>query len=1128
MKKIRSDTMKKVIDANKMCSNIAYLFSEVAAIYPITPSSPMASNIDYLNHTDKKNLFNQPVSLIEMQSEAGAVGAMHGALITGSLATTFTASQGLLLMLPNMYKIAGEMLPGVIHVASRTIATHALSIFGDHSDIYAARGTGFCMLASTNIEDVRVNAVVAHLASIKGSLPFLHFFDGFRTSHELRTINEIEDTEFLKLINYKEINNFKSRMLNVDHTIQKGMSSNEDIYFQTVEARNTAYQRMPEIVAALMEKANEITHTNIKPFNYYGEDDAKNIVIAMGSVVDTIKLVVEEENKKGAKLGVVEVHLYRPFSSEYLKNVIPKTTEKIAVLDRTKEAGSSGEPLYLDVLAALKDSNVQIVGGRYGLSSKNTTPTDIYSVFKMLENKELKNNFTISIEDDVTYLSLKKEEYTLNLDAKEILIYGFGSDGMVSASKDLLSIASLKLDKPVDGYFEYDSKKSGGVTVSNLRIKNKEFSAPFYVTNPDLVVVTKDEYFEKFAMLENIKAGGILLINTIDPKALDQKIKKHDKEIIKEKNISVYCINASSLANKNNIKGKINKIMEVLILNGLGIPNATELVSENIRENFKNKGEEVIRNNINAILGAQENLYKLNLTEEGSEQKEPHTLFEKIESRLGNTIPVSELLEVKDGTFQGGTSKLEKRKIADKVAKWIAENCIECGMCSYVCPHSVIRSFKTEDKTMGKPLLGNDKYNYLVSISEADCTSCGLCINICPGKQGKKALEFGTFDTEKQKISDYYFNEYENPEVEKKDTVKDLSFVKPSFEFSGACAGCGETSYIRILTQLLGKKLVIANATGCSSIYGGSIPSTPYKVPWANSLFEDNAEFAYGMLTSYKQKRKQIETIMTSSMEAVTKEVQDIFSHWLENKEDFMITYKIKEQLKNAEIPKDLSDLLDYIPARSVWAIGGDGWAYDIGFGGIDHVLSSNENIKILVLDTEVYSNTGGQMSKSSKIGQVAEFADYGKRNAKKDLFKIAMSYSNCYVASICLGANFQQTIKALKEADAHNGPAIVIAYAPCVEHGIKGGMSCTTEEQKLAVEVGYQLLMRYNPLEEKLYLDSKEPNFDEYEKFLDNETRYHALKIKDQNLANILLNENKQNAIKRYKEYKEKSTNHC
>ena len=1120
--------MKKVIDANKMCSNIAYLFSEVAAIYPITPSSPMASNIDYLNHTDKKNLFNQPVSLIEMQSEAGAAGAMHGSLITGSLATTFTASQGLLLMLPNMYKIAGEMLPGVIHVASRTIATHALSIFGDHSDIYAARGTGFCMLASTNIEDVRVNAVVSHLASIKGSLPFLHFFDGFRTSHELRTINEIEDTEFLKLINYKEINDFKSRMLNVDHTIQKGMSSNEDIYFQTVEARNTAYQRMPEIVAALMEKANEITHKNIKPFNYYGEDDAKNIIIAMGSVVDTIKLVVEEENKKGAKLGVVEVHLYRPFSSEYLKNVIPKTTEKIAVLDRTKEAGSSGEPLYLDVLVALKDSNVQIVGGRYGLSSKNTTPSDIYSVFKMLESDELKNNFTIGIEDDVTYLSLKKEEYTLNLDAKEILIYGFGSDGMVSASKDLLSIASLKLDKPVDGYFEYDSKKSGGVTVSNLRIKNKEFSAPFYVTNPDLVVVTKDEYFEKFEMLKNIKAGGILLINTIDPKALDQKIKKHDKEIIKEKNISVYCINASSLANKNNIKGKINKIMEVLILNGLGIPNATELVSENIRENFKNKGEEVIRNNINAILGAQENLYKLNLTEEGSEQKVPHTLFEKIESRLGNTIPVSELLEVKDGTFQGGTSKLEKRKIADKVAKWIPENCIECGMCSFVCPHSVIRSFKTEDKTMGRPLLGNDKYNYLVSISEADCTSCGLCINICPGKQGKKALEFGTFDTEKQKISDYYFNEYENPEIEKKDTVKDLSFVKPSFEFSGACAGCGETSYIRILTQLLGKKLVIANATGCSSIYGGSIPSTPYKVPWANSLFEDNAEFAYGMLTSYKQKRKQIETIMTSSMEAVTKEVQDIFSHWLENKEDFMITYKIKEQLINAEIPKDLSDLLDYIPARSVWAIGGDGWAYDIGFGGIDHVLSSNENIKILVLDTEVYSNTGGQMSKSSKIGQVAEFADYGKRNAKKDLFKIAMSYSNCYVASICLGANFQQTIKAFKEADAHEGPAIIIAYAPCVEHGIKGGLSCTTEEQKLAVEVGYQLLMRYNPLEEKLYLDSKEPNFDNYEKFLDNETRYHALKIKDQNLANILLNENKQNAIKRYKEYKEKSTNHC
>lgn len=1120
--------MKKVIDANKMCSNIAYLFSEVAAIYPITPSSPMASNIDYLNHTEKLNLYNEHVNLVEMQSEAGAAGAMHGSLITGSLTTTFTASQGLLLMIPNMYKMAGEMLPGVIHVASRTVATHALSIFGDHSDIYLARGTGFCMLASTNIEDVQALTAVAHLSAIKGSLPFLHFFDGFRTSHELHTIEEVDDTELLKLVDYEEINTFKNKMLNVDHPIQKGMASNEDIYFQTVEARNTAYQEMPKIVASLMEKVNEITHTNIKPFNYYGVVDAENIIIAMGSVVDTIKLVVEEENKKGAKLGVVEVHLYRPFSVEYLKNVLPNTIKKIAILDRTKEAGSMGEPLYLDVLAALKDKDIQIVGGRYGLSSKNTTPSDIYSVYKMLESEELKNNFTIGIEDDVTHLSLKKENYSLNLEAQELLIYGFGSDGIVSASKNILQIASKKLDKPVDGYFEYDSKKSGGITVSNLRIKNKEFHAPFYVTNPNLVVVTKDEYFKKLEMIENIKPGGILLINTTDPKELDKKISKHDKEIIKNRNIAVYIINASKIANENNIKGKINKIMEVLILNILGIQNAVELVSESIKNDFKNKGEEVITNNINAISSASKNLYKLNLTEESYEHPINLTLFEKINRRLGNTIPVSELMMVKDGTFPGGTSKLEKRNIADQVAKWIPENCIECGMCSFVCPHSVIRSFKTIDKSIGKPMLGSDKYNYLVSISEADCTSCGLCIDICPGMKDKKALEFGTFDNEKQKLSDYYFNEYENPESEKKDTIKDLSFVRPSFEFSGACAGCGETSYIRTLTQLLGKKLIIANATGCSSIYGGSIPSTPYTVSWANSLFEDNAEFAFGMYTSYKQKRKQIEKIMKASLNAVTKEVQEKFNLWLENKEDFKITYQVKEELKALEIPKDLKDLLDYVPARTVWAIGGDGWAYDIGFGGIDHVLSSNENIKILVLDTEVYSNTGGQMSKSSKVGQVAEFADFGKQNAKKDLFKIAMSYPNCYVASICLGADFQQTIKALKEAEAHKGPAIVIAYAPCVEHGIKGGLSCTTQEQKLAVEVGYQLLMRYNPVEEKLHLDSRVPNFDNYEKFLDNETRYHALKIKDKEIAKELLETNKQNAIKRYNEYKEKSTNNC
>ncbi len=1115
--------MKKVMDANKMCSSMAYLFSEVASIYPITPSSPMASNIDFLNQTDKLNLFNSKVKLVEMQSEAGAAGAMHGALITGSLATTFTASQGLLLMIPNMYKMAGEMLPGVIHVASRTIATHALSIFGDHSDIYAARMTGFCILASTNIEDVRVNACVAHLSSVKGSLPFIHFFDGFRTSHEMHSIEDIPDTEFLKLVDYDSIHAYKSRMLNVDKMIQKGLASNEDIYFQSVEARNKNYDDMANIIVSYMEQVNRITGTNVKPFNYYGDKEAEFIVIAMGSVVDTTKLVVEEENKKGKKYGVIEVHLYRPFSSQFLKEVIPKSVKRIAVLDRTKEAGSMGEPLYLDCLAALQDLNISIIGGRYGLSSKNTTPSDIYSVFRNLEG-EFKNHFTIGIEDDVTHLSLPKYDYHLPLDAKEIVVYGFGSDGMVSASKELLSLASLKLHKYVDGYSLYDSKKSGGVTVNNLRIKESEFYAPFYVENPDLVVVTKDEYFKKYHMIDTIKENGILLINTTDEEALKNKICLEDKKIINTRNIQVMVVDASFLAVECHIKGKINKIMEVIMLKLLGINDALKLVSETIETTFKDKGEEVIKNNKEAIKRAFNKLHSLTLETEGYERKTPKTVFEVINNRLGDTLKVSEVEFLKDGTFPGGLSQLEKRNVSDLVAKWIPENCIQCGRCSFVCPHAVIRAFKTEDKSVGKPLFGSDKYHYLVSISEADCTSCGLCINVCPGLKGKKALEFGKYDETLQKQSEVYFNK-EYTEENNKKTVNDLSFVKPEFMFNGACAGCGEAGYIRLLTQLLGKKLVIANATGCTSIYGGSIPSTPYTIPWANSLFEDNAEFALGMIHSYNMNRERIKNIMEQSMDSVTESVQKIYRTWLENKETFEVTYPLKKELENSEIPNDLRDLLDCVPSRSVWAVGGDGWAYDIGFGGIDHALSSGENIKILVLDTEVYSNTGGQMSKSSTMGQVCEFANYGKRNNKKDLFKIAMCYPNCYVGSISLGADFNGTIKSLKEAEEHVGPAIVLAYSPCVEHGIKGGLSCTTEEQKLAVECGYQLLMRYVPEENKLYLDSKEPDFSLYETFLNNEVRYHSLKIKDEKLANELLNLNKQYAIERYQYYNEKST---
>ncbi len=1076
--------MKIVADANKICSDMAYLFSEVASIYPITPSSPMASNIDFLNHSEKLNLFNSKVELIEMQSEAGAAGAMHGALITGSLATTFTASQGLLLMIPNMYKMAGEILPGVIHVASRSIATHALSIFGDHSDIYATRSTGFCMLSSSNIFETRTNAAVAHLSAITGSLPFLHFFDGFRTSHELNTIESIDDTEFLKLIPYEKINEFKNRSLNINHPIEKGLAENEDIYFQSVEARNQYYNEIPDIVNSYMEKVNKITKTDCKPFNYYGDANAENIIIAMGSIVDTIKLVVDHELDNGKKIGVVAVHLYRPFSKKYLLNVLPDSVKKIAVLDRTKESGSIGEPLYLDVLSALKEKKIEIVGGRYGLSSKNTTPSDIYSVYKMLEGN-LQNNFTIGIEDDLTNLSLKYYDYPLELAAKEILIYGFGSDGMVSASKDILKITSEQLNLEVDGYFEYDSKKSNGVTISNLRLKSKHFSAPFYITNPDIIVVTKDEYFRKYNIIKNIKPNGILLINTTNLSEIDQKISLEDKKVLQKKNITILAIDASTIAEKNHIKGKINKIMEVAVLKLLDIKDALYLVEQSIEKQFKTKGTEIIQNNKHAIQNALNELQTIQLTLEGYQKQENKTLFEKINAREGNTLTVSEVLPIASGTFIGGLARLEKRNTSDKVVKWILENCIQCGRCSFVCPHAVIRAFKTKDKSVGKPFLGNEEYNYLISISESDCTGCGLCVATCPGFKGKKALEFGKFDATKQEQSNYYFNQYENPDCTEKNTVKDLSFIKPYFEFPGACAGCGETAYIRLLTQLVGKKLMIANATGCSSIYGGSAPSTPYTIPWANSLFEDNSEFAIGMYLSGKQKRQQIENIMKQSLGSVEKNVKENFEKWLMNKEDFEITSRIKKELATSEIPKDLRDLLEYIPARSIWAIGGDGWAYDIGFGGIDHILSGNDPVKILVLDTEVYSNTGGQMSKSSKIGQVAEFADFGKKNPKKDLFKIAMCYPNCYVGSISLGADFNHTIKILKEAENHQGPAIVIAYCPCVEHGIKGGLSCTTKEQELAVKSGYHLLMHYNPQEKKLYLDSKEPNFDLYEEFL-------------------------------------------
>ena len=1116
------DDKLKICDGNKACSDIAYFFSEVSSIYPITPSSPMASNIDALTH-DKLNLFDSPVKLVEMQSEAGAAGAFHGALISGSLASTFTASQGLLLMIPNMYKIAGEMLPGVIHVAARTVATNALSIFGDHSDVYGARSTGFAILASSNVYDAQNLAAVAHLSAIKGSIPFLHFFDGFRTSHEISSIKELPIDELKKIIPWDKIDEFKNKALNVSSGIQKGMSMNEDIFFQTQEARNPSYEILPDIVNEYMENINKIMGTNYKPFTYYGDLCATNIIIAMGSITDTIKLIVDEERKKGKKIGVITVHLYRPFSTKYLLEVLPKTTQNIAVLDRAKEAGASGEPLYLDVVNALKDTNINIVGGRFGLSSKNTTPADIKSVYTMLE-ENLKNNFTIGITDDVTYTSLPKETYKVDLNDKEFLIYGYGSDGCVSASKDILKIMGNN-GNYVNGYFSYDSKKSGGVTVSNLRIATHELNAPFYVENPSLIVVTKDEYFKKFNMIDHICENGTIIINTNKTEEeMSSLFSLEDINTIKERNVKVYTIDASLIAANCGIRGKISKIKEMIVLDKLNIPNAEELITESIKKSFKTKGENIINSNISAIKEALKNLNEIKITIKNNKPEEENLdVFSKINRRRGDELTVSEVSMLKTGTFPDGLSKLEKRHVNSFAPKWIKENCIECGRCSFVCPHAVIRTFVSKDES-GIPFLANKEYTYQVLVSEVDCTECGLCIEECPGKNGKKALEFGPVDLDAQRKANEYFNNYENPEVLNKFTVPGAALCKPRFEFSGACAGCGETPYINLITRLFGDELVIANATGCSSIYGGSVPTTPYTIPWANSLFEDNAEFALGMHLSFQSKRSLIKRIMEEEMDHVSKETKELFQEFINNFNDFKITMNIKNKLSKLEIPEKLKSLLNYIPSRTVLAIGGDGWAYDIGFGGLDHVLSTGENIKVLVLDTEVYSNTGGQASKASKLGAVAEFANFGKKTAKKDLFRIAMSYPNCYVASISLGANMMQGIKAMKEAMEHNGPAIIIAYCPCIEQGIKTGMSHSMEEEKLASEVGYTLLMRYNPTEEKLYLDNKEPNFDNYEAFLDNEVRYNSLKIKDETLAKELLSKQIDNAKKRYAYYKELS----
>ena len=1095
--------MKQITcDGNEAAARASYLFTEVAGIYPITPSSPMPKHIDNWSSKNKENLFESIPKVVEMQSEAGAIGMCHGALELGTLATTYTSSQGLLLMIPNMYKIAGEMWPFVMHVAARSLSTHALSIFGDHQDIYSTRSSGFCMLSSSNVQDAYYLALISHLSAIESSLPFMHFFDGFRTSHEINKINILEEEKISKLINKEKLEDFRNRALNNDNPVTRGTNQNSDIYFQITESRNKYYNNVPKIVEKYMNKINSLTGADYKPFNYYGNPKAKKIIVAMGSVCNTIKEVIDYYKE----YGLIEVHLYRPFSKEKLLEVLPTSVEKIAVLDRTKEAGSCGEPLYLDIVEVLKEKNIKIVGGRYGLSSKDTTPGMIKAVYDMLDNP--KNNFTIGIEDDVTNLSLKYEKLNIN-NSKEILIYGYGSDGMISASKSLIKI--LSEDYNVQGYFEYDSKKSGGVTTSHLRYSKEKINSTYLVYNPDIIVISNDNYLEEFDAITNIKENGSILINT--NKDLNELLKPY-KKVLKEKNVKVYSIDASEIAEKNNLGRKISMIMEKTILNLLNINKDIEI--ENfIKEKFSKKSEKIVKDNINSIKEANLKEIKLNDNEEKLNFK-TNNIYEKLNHRLGNTLKTSDFKGYEDGTFKSEKNKLSIN--SEETPFWIKENCIECSFCSLVCPHGVIRPYLLDKdeyekapeyiKEKCKEALGLKDYHYIIGISSKNCTGCGVCVNTCPGLKGNSALIFKN-NKENDKVFDYLEKNIKEKNIIKKDTIKGSQLRKPKFAFSGACAGCGETAYIKLLTQLT-DNLIIANATGCSSIYGGDISNLPYNIPWASSLFEDNAEFGFGMLIGHEANKEKIRKYMEDNK-------NELFNKWLKNSNNYDITKEVSEKIDYEKHPK-LKLLKNHIASKNIWVVGGDGWAYDIGFGGIDHVLSSNTNINILVLNTESYSNTGGQQSKASPKGAVLEFASLGKKTYKKDLARIAMSYPNTYVAQINLGANMNQAIKAITEANNHNGPSIIIAYCPCIAHGIKNGMCESINIEKLATKCGYYPIFRYN---EKFTLDSKNSDFDLYEEFLNSQARFTMLKTVNKEKANNLLKENKENAIKKYEYYK-------
>ncbi|WP_294593896.1 pyruvate:ferredoxin (flavodoxin) oxidoreductase [uncultured Rikenella sp.] len=1174
-------------DGNYAAAHIAYMFSEVAAIYPITPSSTMAEYVDEWAAAGKKNIFGETVRVQEMQSEAGAAGAVHGSLQAGALTTTYTASQGLLLMIPNMYKIAGELLPAVFHVSARALAAQALSIFGDHADVMSARQTGFAMLASGSVQEVMDLSAVSHLTAIKGRVPFINFFDGFRTSHEIQKIEEF-DTEALKsLIDMDALKAFRERALNPEHPVTRGTAQNPDIYFQSREAANKFYDAVPDMVADYMAKISQITGREYHPFDYYGDPEATHVVIAMGSVTETIKEVIDMLRAKGEKVGLVSVHLYRPFSAKYFLQAVPKTAKRICVLDRTKEPGANGDPLYLDVVEVFAnrkdipaDRKPLIIGGRYGLSSKDTTPAQMIAVYENLAQNEPKNQFTVGIVDDVTFKSLPVGAEVAAGDAStyEARFIGLGSDGTVGANKNSIKIIGGATDKYCQAYFSYDSKKSGGYTSSHLRFGDRPIRSTYLVTTPNFVACHVPSYLGKYDLLKGLKDGGTFLLNAVwDEETTKKHLPDDMKKYLAEHHINFYIINATKIASELGLGSRTNTIMQSAffkVSEVIPYDQAVEEMKKAIYKSYGKKGEDVVNKNYAAVDAGGKNVVKvevpaewasITVTAKAADPSRPEfisKIVDPINALAGDDLPVSAFTGREDGTWEAGTAAYEKRGIAAAIPAWKPENCIQCNQCAYVCPHAAIRPFLlTEAEAAAAPegtpfIQGNGalkEYKFKIQVSPLDCTGCGNCANVCPAPKGK-ALVMEPMEAllpAEEPRWEYLHGKvgYKSTAVDKTQNVKNLQFTQPLFEFSGACAGCGETPYIKSITQLFGERMMVANATGCSSIYGGSAPSTPYcpdqvsghGPAWANSLFEDNAEFGLGMHIGVEKMRDRLKQIMTDAIANCadcSAELKAAMQAWIDGKDSSAASVEATNKLLplveacGCDYCRQIKELKQYLIKKSQWIFGGDGWAYDIGYGGLDHVLASGEDVNVLVIDTEVYSNTGGQSSKATPVGAVAKFASSGKRIRKKDLGAMVMTYGYVYVAQVAMGANHSQYFQALKEAEAFPGPSLIIAYAPCINHGNKNGMGVSQLTEKRAVECGYWHLWRFNPLLEQegknpFTLDSKEPDWSKFQEFIHQEVRYTSLLKAFPQEAQELFAASEENAKWRYNSYKRYAAMH-